>query len=73
VPEGDGGVFAVDGVTLTTGNGSSEATYGWSLEGDTLRLTLVDCQSSGSPCTDIDMVRFITERTWTRSGTDPSY
>jgi hypothetical protein len=72
-PEGDGGAFTVDGGTLTTGSGSSLSTYDWTLDGDSLRLVLVDCQAGGVPCTDTDMVRFITERTWTRSGTDPSY
>ncbi len=73
VPEGDGGVFTIDGETLTMGDETNGATFDWSLDGDALTLTLVECRADGSPCADEEMVRFMTERTWTRTSTDPSY
>ncbi|MFA4841939.1 MAG: LamG domain-containing protein [Agrococcus sp.] len=73
VPEGDGGVFTIDGETLTMGDDTNGATYDWSLDGDGLTLALVECRADGSPCADVEMVRFMTERTWTRTSTDPSY
>ena len=76
VPEGDGGTMTVDGDRLTQTNGRDGwATYEWSLEGDQLMLTLVECfqQSGEGECPDVDMVRWVTERTYTSSGNDPSY
>ncbi|MGY3127413.1 hypothetical protein ACVWW9_000912 [Agrococcus sp. UYP33] len=73
VPEGDGGPFTIDGSRLRMGNDASGATYEWSLAGDELTLLLLDCSAAGNPCTDTDIVRFITERTWIRTSTDPSY
>jgi hypothetical protein len=76
VPEGDGGTQTVDGDRLTQTNGHDGwATYEWSLEGDQLTLTLVECvqQSGEGECPDVDGVRWMTEHTYTSSGTDPSY
>ncbi|WP_164990576.1 LamG domain-containing protein [Agromyces albus] len=69
VPEGDGGVFTIDGDVLTTDNGHDVLTYTWSLDGNRLALTLVGCD--GRPCDDME--RLMTERTFTRSGTDATY
>ncbi|MET0736144.1 MAG: LamG-like jellyroll fold domain-containing protein [Microbacterium sp.] len=72
IPEGDNGVFTIDGESLTTDNGSALVTYAWTLEGDDLTLVVTDCRAGGAVCEDIDDVRLVTERTYTRSGTDAS-
>ena len=38
-----------------------------------LTLTLLDCVSGTAVCPDIDIVRFMSERIYRRSGDDPSY
>lgn len=73
VPEGDRGVFTIEGDSLTTDNGFSVVTYDWSLTGEQLTLVVTDCANGGEPCDDLDMVKFINERTWTRISSDASY
>ena len=76
VPEGDGGTLTMDGDRLTLTNGRDGwITYAWSVADDQLRLTLLECvpQSGAGECTDLDSVQFMTERTYTSSGTDPGY
>lgn len=75
-PEGDAGTFTVEGDELTVTNGRDGwATYRWSLEEGELELTLLRCvqQSGAGECPDIDIVRFMSERTWSHSGSDPTY
>ena len=57
--EGDGGTYAVDGDRVVF-NGSPYATYRWTLADDALSLTLL------GDLPDDDMVRFVTEHTFTR-------
>ena len=74
--EGDGGLITVDGDKLTLTNGSGVwFTYSWSVEGDRLTLALLECvpQSGAGNCEDdIADVEFMTERTYTFSGSDPT-
>ena len=75
VPEGDGGTQTVDGDRLTQINKDGvSAAYEWSLEGDQLTLTLIECvMPAGNECPDVDMVRWMTEHAYTHSGSDPSF
>ena len=76
VPEGDTGVITIDGDQLTVTNGGDGwATYRWTIDGDELTMTLLECvtQDRVGDCPDIDIVRFMTERTYVRSSTDPGY
>lgn len=76
VPEGDGGSLTLDGDQLTLTNGRDGwSTYQWSVEADQLTLDLLECveQSGVGECPDVDIVAFVTEHTYTFSGSDPSY
>lgn len=76
VPEGDHGIMTVTGDEMRQTNGSDGwITYRWAIDGDTLTLAFESCvpQSGRGTCADADVVRFITERTYTRSGNDPAY
>jgi hypothetical protein len=81
VPEGDGGRITYEGDELTLagpvdlGKGAGYATYGWSVAGEELTLTLLECaqRSGAGECPDTDIVRFVMEHTYTSSGNDPSY
>lgn len=59
-PEGDGGTYTVDGDRLVV-NDLPLGNYRWTLDGDVLSLTYLD----NPP--DADMVRFVTERDFTRT------
>ncbi|HEX5828061.1 MAG TPA: LamG domain-containing protein [Candidatus Limnocylindrales bacterium] len=76
VPEGAGGVVTVEGDEMTQSNGSDgSARFRWAIEGDELTMQLLSCapQSGTGECADVDVIRFITDRTYVRSSTDPSY
>ncbi|MGA8845875.1 MAG: hypothetical protein WB471_04605 [Nocardioides sp.] len=84
VPEGDGGTYTIDGDQLaTTGaHGETLVTYDWKLQGKTLTLTAFEeCSLFAGDKTgcirdraDMDpMMRLVTERAFTRSGSDVTY
>lgn len=76
VPEGSGGSITYDGDELTQTSGRDGwATYEWSLDGDQLSLTLVECvqQSGEGECPDAAIVAFVTSHTYSFSGSDPGY
>lgn len=83
VPEGDSGSFVLgDDVLVMTGNGGqARIAYEWVIDGDALSLTAVEaCTVSGADMTCIDdrsamdpVMLLVTDRTFTRSGDDPSY
>jgi hypothetical protein len=74
-PEGDGGVVTIEGDEMIQSNGSTGSTrFQWTIDGDELTLRLVSCVTqTGGECADVDVIRFIADRTFQRSSTDPSY
>jgi hypothetical protein len=61
-PEGDGGVYRVEGDRLVLANLGGEAAYRWSLDGDTLSLQLLELDDPE----EHDIVSLITEHDYTR-------
>ena len=75
VPEGDGGVVSMDGDELTITNGvDGWITFRWSVEGDALTMTHLDCvpQSGEGECEPSpDFLPAV--QVYTFSGSDASY
>jgi hypothetical protein len=61
-PEGDGGVYLVEHERLVLTNPDGDATYRWTLDGDTLSLTLLELFEPE----ERDIVALITEHDYTR-------
>lgn len=80
-PVGDVGTVTIDGDRLTVTAWAWVATYRWDLAADRLELELMEqCERQTDQCftgADIDevdpFVRAITQHTFTKSGTDPTY
>ena len=75
VPEGDGGIFSVDGDELTVTNGvDGWTTFKWSVDGDELILTQLECvQQSGEGECEPNPDFLPTVQIYSFSGSDPSY
>jgi hypothetical protein len=61
-PEGDGGVYRVEGDRLVLANPGGEVVYRWSLDDDTLSLELLELDDPG----ERDIVSLITEHDYAR-------
>jgi hypothetical protein len=61
-PEGDGGVYRVEGDRLVLANPGGEAVYRWSLDDDTLSLELLELDDPE----ERDLVSLITEHDYAR-------
>jgi hypothetical protein len=82
-PEGDGGSYVLveDMIVMTGAHGEALLVYEWTIEEDSLSLTVVEeCAVSGTETTctrdrsEMDrLMLLVTDQTFTRSGSDPSY
>lgn len=74
VPEGDGGIFSMDGDELTVTNGvDGWLTLEWSLDGDVLMLTSIRCAEQSGVEVECETDFLPATTVWKFSGTDASY